>query len=250
MVWLVWVYNRPNFQIDFFLQKESHFGKIVSGKVWVMIYFIWEGSSLWSTRSLVSAVKLKNGPMIALFKVKSWSIVFFVFENLVLPAEIRLFSKTNAKTRKTIKLKIGPIMLRNILGPVFNFRNLFFLYFFGGGSWNFYFYSVFSKIAKLKETQKQKDTICEHTCANCSCQNVRFVLHVSVLLFFDLPCIWEMFLIGSQKLWKQQKQKQQQQQKIRCKVKPNLRLWLKIKQDNKQENKNKRNFWNKKQTNQ
>ena len=36
------------------------------------------------------------------------------------------------------------------------------------------FYSVLSKNAKFKEAQKRKpDTICEHTCANCSCQNVR-----------------------------------------------------------------------------
>ena len=43
----------------------------------------------------IYAVKLKSGPMFALFKVKKWSIflfsLFFVFENLVLPAERRGF---------------------------------------------------------------------------------------------------------------------------------------------------------------
>ena len=95
-------------------------------------------------------------------------------------------------------------MLRNILGPVFNFNLDQFLtldcFFFGGGGLNPLFYSVFSKECKIeRNTKKKKDTICEHTCANCSCQNVRFFLHFSVLLFLEFPCFSGMFLIGFQK---------------------------------------------------
>ena len=63
-------------------------------------------------------------------------ILFFVFENLVLPAERRGFlkKKTSQKTtekkqkKKTqfLKLKSGPIMLRNIIGQLFNFNLDFF----------------------------------------------------------------------------------------------------------------------------
>ena len=84
-------------------------------------------------------------------------------------------------------------MLRNIIGPIFNF-NLdqfltleccFFLFFWGLKS---LFVVLSAKDAKLKETQQKNDTICEHTCANYSCQNVRFFLHFSFLLFFKFPC--------------------------------------------------------------
>ena len=116
-------------------------------------------------------------------------------------------------------------MLRNILGPVFNFNldqfltlEFYFFFFcfflfFGGGAETPIFIVFSAKNAKLKETQKtKKDTICEHTCANCSCQNVRFFLHFWFLLFLEFPCFSEMFLIGFQnsknhKIWKQQKQK-------------------------------------------
>ena len=123
--------------------------------------------------------------------------MFFIFENLILPAERKEFLKNKQKTttKKTqfLKLKTGPFMLRNILGPIFNFNldqflTLEFCYFFSlfcflGGA-ETHFYSVFRKNAKLKETQKtKKDTICGHTCANCSCQNVRFSA-------FDFCCFW------------------------------------------------------------
>ena len=62
--------------------------------------------------------------MFALFKVKKWSIFFF--ENLVLSADRRGFLKNKPKntTKKTQfwKLESGPIMLRNIIGPLFNFN--------------------------------------------------------------------------------------------------------------------------------
>ena len=105
--------------------------------------------------------------------VKNWSIYcfccLFVFEKLVLPAERRGFFK-KIKYDPFLALKTGPILLCNILGPVFNASLVQFL-----TCWlKPYFYSVFSKNAKSKETHKRKNTICEHTCANCSCQNVLF----------------------------------------------------------------------------
>ena len=76
----------------------------------------------------ICAVKLKTGPIFALFKAKNWSIflffLFLIFENLILPAERRGFLKNKQKQQKKhiLKLKTGPIMLRNMLGPVFNFN--------------------------------------------------------------------------------------------------------------------------------
>ena len=107
-----------------------------------------------------------------------------------------------------LALKTGPILLRNILGPVFNasldqFLTLGFLFFFvffsffffgGGGGAETPIFIVFSaKHAKFKETQKRKkDSICEHTCANCSCQNVLFfcIFH---FFFFAISNFSEMF---------------------------------------------------------
>ena len=85
-------------------------------------------------------------------------------------------------------------MLRNILGPVFNFNldqflTLEFCYFFGGGGgWNPYFYSRFQQnMQNWKKHQKRKnDTICEHTCANCSCQNVRFFSAFFIFAVFGI----------------------------------------------------------------
>ena len=177
-------------------------------------------------RIYIYAVKLKTGPNVALFKVKNWS---FFLENLVLPAERRIFSpkKQEREQQKSfLKLKTGPTMLRNMLGSIFNFNLdqvptpatpffsffLFFCFCFFclGGGLKPYFYSVFSKNANWKK--HKHDTICEHTCANCSCQNVLFF---AFFVFAVFPCFWEMFL--SNKIWKQQKQKQQQLNKMQSK---------------------------------
>ena len=68
------------------------------------------------------AVELKTGPMFAFSSVKSWSNFFVFFENLILPAERRgFFKKMKRKKQKQttfLALKTGPILLRNILGPV------------------------------------------------------------------------------------------------------------------------------------
>ena len=109
-------------------------------------------------------------------------------------------------------------MLRNMLGPIFNFNldqflTLEFSFFFfcfggGGGCWNLYFYCVSAKMQHWKKHKKKKCTICEHTCANCFCQNVYFSAFF-IFVVFELHVFWEMFLIGSQKssnkIWKQQK---------------------------------------------
>ena len=64
--------------------------------------------------------------MFALLEVKTWSIFCFgFFQDLVLPAESRTedkHSKKQKQQQKTqfSKLKIGPTLLRNILGLIFN----------------------------------------------------------------------------------------------------------------------------------
>ena len=92
----------------------------------------------------IYAVELKTGPIFALFEVKNWSIflgflVFFLFLKISFSLQKEEdFWKTSKKTTKKtqfLKLKTGPIMLRNILGPVFNFNldqflTLEFCYFF------------------------------------------------------------------------------------------------------------------------
>ena len=64
----------------------------------------------------------------------------------------------------------------------------------------------------LAKHKKKKDTICEHTCANCSCQNVSFFQHFSFSLIFEFPFFRDVFWEVAknqkkQKIWKQQKQK-------------------------------------------
>ena len=121
--------------------------------------------------------------------------------------------KKKQKKDPSLALKTGPILLRNILGPVFNasldhFLTLVFFCFFCVfsffGGWTPYFYSVFSKNAKFIETQKRKkrhylSTICEHNCANCSCQNVRFFfLHFSFCYFWNFHYFQRCFVTGFQ----------------------------------------------------
>ena len=93
---------------------------------------------------------------------------FFVFENLILPAERRGFFKKRRKRNKNkttfLALKTGPILLRNILGPVFNasldqfltpgflFSFCVFFFFFFAETPIFLVFSA--KNAKFKETQK------------------------------------------------------------------------------------------------
>ena len=152
-------------------------------------------------------------------------------------------------------------MLRNILGPVFNFNLdqfltlefcFFFVFccFFWG--WNPYFYSVFSKKCKIARTQKtKKDTICEQNCANCSCQNVRFFLHFWFLLFLEFPCFSEMFFDWFPKIKKYQKTKQAKQKTTTTRKQDAKQKEMKC-YDSKQQkttsrkNKNKRTSWNKK----
>ena len=88
---------------------------------------------------------------------------------------------------------------------------------------------------KKHKKEKQKKNSCEHTCPNCSCQNIRF-LCIFHFCFLAISILSEMFLIGSQtqkkqKIWKQQKKNNNT--RTRCKAKIDLRLWFKTKQDNK-----------------
>ena len=196
--------------------------------------------------------KLKTGPSLFFFLFS-----FFIFKNLILLAERRGFLKNKPKKQPKkhfYKLKIGPIMLRNILGPVFNLyldqflTYTFFLFVFVLLAETSIFIVFSAKHAKLKETPKN-NTICEHNCANCSCQNVRFFFCIFHFCCFFNFHISEMFLIGfpkSKKNLSKQNKKQEQKVDKRCKAKTNEILWFKTKQDNKQNNRNQRTTLNKK----
>ena len=124
-------------------------------------------------------------------------------------------------------------MLRNIIGPLVNF-NLdhfltlefcYFFVFFGGAEAPIFI--VFSaNNAKLKETQKRnKDTICEHNCANSFCQNVRFSA-VFIFAVCPISIFSEMFFDRFPKIKKQQnskarrtKKQQQPENKMQSKKK-------------------------------
>ena len=81
-------------------------------------------------------------------------------------------------------------------GPIFI---TFFLFLFFGLKPQFL--QCFQQNANFKDTpKKKKHTICEHTCANCSCQHVRFFLHFFFILgIFSISCFWRDVLIGRQK---------------------------------------------------
>ena len=119
----------------------------------------------------IYAVKLKSGPRFAFLKVKTGPIccfcfLLFIFEHLILPTERRGFLKKNKQTKTTkethvYKLKTGPIMLHNILGPIFNlyldqFLTYKICYFFGLFGLKTLFYSVFSKKCKKKKKNTKK----------------------------------------------------------------------------------------------
>ena len=163
-------------------------------------------------------LKLKSGPLFLFF------LGFYFSKNLVLPCrKKRIFEKhTKNKQQKkhNFKVKKWSNYVAQHNWTTFNFNLahfltlefcFFFFYFFFG--WNPYFYSVFRKNAKLKETQKRKkDTICEHNCAISSCQNVRFFCIFDFCCFSNFHVFQRCFLTGFQKsknnkIWKQLKQK-------------------------------------------
>ena len=125
----------------------------------------------------IYAVELKTGPRFPFYKLETGHVFpffFFIFKNRILPAERRGSLKNKQKQPKKThcyKLKTGPIMLRNILGPVFNlyldqfltYKFVIFCFFCFLGGLKPYFYSVFSKNAKFKETQKRKKTLFVNT---------------------------------------------------------------------------------------
>ena len=70
----------------------------------------------------IYAVKLKSGPIFALFKVKKWSnflfFLVFIFQKSRSPCrKKRIFENKpkNNKNTQFLKLKSGPTMLRNII---------------------------------------------------------------------------------------------------------------------------------------
>ena len=114
------------------------------------------------------AVELKAGPIVALFCVNNWS-KFFLFENLVLAAEKKkIFQKETKENNDCVFFAETPVFI------------------------------VFS--AKLQNLMKHKketktSTICEQTCANCSCQKVRLFFCIFHFCFFAISqnlqrCFW------------------------------------------------------------
>ena len=91
----------------------------------------------------IYTVKLKTGPRFAFYKLKLVQFFLaFYFQKSHSPCrKKRIFEKQTKKQQTNThfyKLKTGPIMLRNILGPVFNlYLDQFLTYktcfFFGGG---------------------------------------------------------------------------------------------------------------------
>ena len=200
-------------------------------------------------RYIYICCKVKTGPRFALLYVKNWSKLFFVlfffvfFKHLIFLAERkRIFEKkkqaktTTKKNTFFYKLKLGPIMLRNMLGPVFNLYldqvftyvvNVFLFFFVVFLGCNPIFIVFSAKTCKIeRNTKKEKDTICEHNCANCSCQNVRLfffcIFHFSV---FSISIFWCFWLISQKskipKNQSKQNKKQEQKETKRCKAKTN-----------------------------
>ena len=117
----------------------------------------------------------------------------------------RIFEKrTKIKHQKKtqfLKLKSGPIMLRNIIGPLFNFNLahfltlefcFFFCFFCFVLGWNPYFYSVFSKKCKTERNTKKKKRhylwtqLCYQLLSKCP-----FFSAFLILLFFEFPCFFQ-----------------------------------------------------------
>ena len=101
----------------------------------------------------------------------------------------------------------------------------------------------------LKTHKNKLNTICEHTCPNCSCQVSVFA---DFLMFgvFGTSIIWEIVLIGGQKFKNnkyQSKQKQQQQENNMQSKKYNV--LTQTEQENKQKYKSKWTSWNKNKQN-
>ena len=147
------------------------------------------------------AVKLKAGPF-SFHKLKSGPFVFcffaFYFQKSHSPCRKKRHFEKQAKINEKhfYKLKTGPIMVRNILGPVFNlhldqFLTLIYIY--------IYFFFVFAEIpifiafsAKMqnfKEPQKRKNTLFVNTTVLTALvkRSVLFLLHFSFLLFLQFP---------------------------------------------------------------
>ena len=132
--------------------------------------------------------------------------MLFIFKNLILPAGRRGFLKKNKQkqTKKTqfYELKIGPIMLHNILGPFLNlYLDQFFtykMYFFGGETSIFIVFSA--KMQNLQKHKKGKKTLFVNT------TNRNALVKMSVLFsaffsfaVFPISIFSEIFLTGFQK---------------------------------------------------
>ena len=115
--------------------------------------------------------------------------------------------KRNKKTT-LLALKTGPILLRNMLGPVFNASLdqfltlgffLFFLCYFLFFAETPIFIVFQQEMQNLKKHKKEKKTPFVSTPVQTALVKMCFFMHFSFLVFFlQFPNLSEMFLIGSQ----------------------------------------------------
>ena len=108
----------------FFLQGERDFRKQKNKKIDQFLTL--KRAKVRPVKNAVCAVKLKSGPFFAFLKVTGQMFcLFFVFWFSKISFSLHKeedFSKTckNNPKKHFYKLKTGPIMLRNMLGPIFN----------------------------------------------------------------------------------------------------------------------------------
>ena len=90
-------------------------------------------------------------------------------------------AKNNKNKTHFYKSKTGPVLFRHILGPIFNLyldQFLTYIFFVVSLLAETPIFIVFSaNMQNSKKHKKEKDTICEHSCANCLVKMSVFFLH-------------------------------------------------------------------------
>ena len=131
---------------------------------------------------------------------KNWSNVF-LFRKSRSPCRKKGFFKKQ-QPKQFYGLKTGPILLCNILGPVFNLyldqfstHTIWYLF-----CWNHYIYSDFSKACKIQRHTKRKTALFLNTPVLIALVKMSvFFLHFHFGGSSEFPNFREIFWIGSQK---------------------------------------------------
>ena len=162
VAWQAWMWWREN--VDSKLDEHIYihiYIYIYICKIYIYIY---------------ACCRVKNWSKICLFKGQELVREFVFFPFHVLLSEGRKRFSTESQNWPFLKVKTGPIRLRNILGPIFD---LCLNQFLTVKNWQCLpilvvtnmlkplFYSAFSKtLHVLSPRPKNRNTICEHNCAN------------------------------------------------------------------------------------